>query len=125
LAVGPPAQARGRDDLRVRPAADPGLLVGGDVARVHRAEGAVVSSPAGGRCLLGHGLAAAPAGRPEDVLAPRELGGGGRLRGRERGQPTERDQERNGQTPASACHDTHYRRTKVKSVSSWMSFETL
>src|SRR5881397_365058 len=121
----PSAQPGCRYDLLVRPAADPGLFVGRDVARVDRAERAVVAASPGVDRLLGHGVAAAAPGRPEDVLAPRELGGRGCLPERERGERSQRYQECESQMPGRACQDTHYWRTKVKSVSSWMSFETL
>src|SRR5207245_11520471 len=123
--VGPPPAPGRRKSPLVRPAPVPGLGIGRDVARVHAAERAVVSPPAGVDRLLGHRVAAAPAGRAEHVLTPRELGGRRRLGERERGERDQRQQKENGEAPQPSDQATHYWRAKVKSVSSWMSFETL
>src|SRR5437762_1202394 len=125
LAVGPATETDRGDDLLVGPAPDARLAVRRDVGRVDGAERSVVPSSAGVGRLLWHGVAAAPAGRAEHVLAPCDVGGGRPLRARrrrERGQGQQERDEKAGGVP-SQC--VRYCRTKVRSVSSWISFATL
>src|SRR2546427_12427501 len=69
--------------------------------------------------LLRDGVATAASGRSEDVLAPRELGGGGSLRGRGLGEQSRaQEQQREDQTPGLASQAHPYWRAKVRSVSS-------
>src|SRR2546425_2054482 len=119
FAVRPATQTDRGDELLVGPAADAGLAVGRDVGRVHRPERAVVFPPARIDGLLRDGVATAAPGRAEDVLAPRDLGGGGRLRGRNLGEQSRAQYHKSeDQTPGLACQGNVYWRTKVKSVSS-------
>src|SRR6266700_2623406 len=74
LAVGAPAEPYRRDDLLVRPAADPRGLVGRDVRRVHGPEGPFELLAARVGLALGLGMAAAAARGAEDVFAARDLG---------------------------------------------------
>src|SRR5713226_7342170 len=74
LAIGPPAQSNGRDDLLVRPAADAGRAVRRDIGRVHGPEGALELLAARVRLPLGLGVTAAAGGGAEDILAPRDAG---------------------------------------------------
>src|SRR5882724_8928817 len=71
----PPAQPYRRDDLLVRPAANPRGLVGRDVRRVHGPEGPFELLAARVGLALGLGMAAAAARGAEDVLAAGDLGG--------------------------------------------------
>src|SRR5262249_20550425 len=73
LAIGPAAQADGRDDLLVRPAPDPCLRVGSDVARVHGAERPIVLAAPCIEAPFRLRVTAAPARGAENVLAAREL----------------------------------------------------
>src|SRR5262249_62057690 len=65
------AETDGRDDLIVRPVADPGLLVRGDVRRVDGTEGSLVLTSAAVHWAILLGVATAAARGPEHVLPAR------------------------------------------------------
>src|SRR6266852_84325 len=74
LAVGPPAEPNGRDDLLVRPAADAGLTIRRDIGRVDGPKGPFELLAPRIELALGLRMAAAAAGGAEDVLATGDLG---------------------------------------------------